>query len=727
MPDLLPDGASDSDSSQDARDVEMGIIPDDYDDDWVDEDEEALAPDYEAQAPDRRARVEDEVEPLSSQSVPTLNPAPPRRPYTDTERNQPFPTLPPRNPGPDTTQHGFGIPTPQPPRRLHTHTIHTFFMDGTGRPIPPQAFSPFYMQSDPATPRPQPQTPQPDQPPNHDQPGQPDDTGRARHFVNFINELRALAPPSVLPGLGPQPPSDGLGNGGIPEPGRRVPFWNVFVNTIFEGEPPEEKDDPERAKILVEGLEQVPVGLVRRMMRLDGIPGAREDLAGTDGGEVPGCAICWDSLLSEEPSKDVKPQLDPTTSAKSEHPTGGPDSEPAVSAPAPDDLNLNPIICLPCSHIFHSSCLIPWFSKPKHTTCPTCRFDIDPRSLTYTPPPRRPRSTPTQPVPNPMTANVDAPPHSPPVEHPEHVHEGFYPLNPLSTDERNDERDRHPFDIFLPIPAFPYAPLQQGPEQISGDALAEAPDNEHGIPRTIYGFALEPQQPVLDPRPPPGHPIHGIGSTATDAPQDHGNEPQHMPLPDGLHHVHNTHLDLAPTVGGLDPEIIFQFMQSLAAVTPGTFGLPVGGGRGPWIEEQTGPVPNPDGANLEPGVPREWVPPPAPGPTLRERVHARERKAGLRCHAPSCGIGPSDEVPFPEVFNDPNSPSVKRVSVLKNNGDDALCGHVLHPACLVSAYRCAGWEEGENYEYKVACCPVCRKVGRVRKEVWQEGVEELVM
>jgi hypothetical protein len=35
MPDLLSDEWSDSDSSQDARDVEMNIVPDDDDDSWV--------------------------------------------------------------------------------------------------------------------------------------------------------------------------------------------------------------------------------------------------------------------------------------------------------------------------------------------------------------------------------------------------------------------------------------------------------------------------------------------------------------------------------------------------------------------------------------------------------------------------------------------------------------------------------------------------------------------
>ena len=43
------------------------------------------------------------------------------------------------------------------------------------------------------------------------------------------------------------------------------------------------------------------------------------------------------------------------------------------------------VVSLPCAHVFHAACLIPWFSKPKQTTCPICRFNIDPDNLTYNP------------------------------------------------------------------------------------------------------------------------------------------------------------------------------------------------------------------------------------------------------------------------------------------------------------------------------------------------------
>eukprot|EP01065_Artemidia_motanka_P051230 TRINITY_DN896_c0_g1_i1.p1 TRINITY_DN896_c0_g1~~TRINITY_DN896_c0_g1_i1.p1 ORF type:complete len:376 (+),score=48.24 TRINITY_DN896_c0_g1_i1:61-1188(+) len=39
---------------------------------------------------------------------------------------------------------------------------------------------------------------------------------------------------------------------------------------------------------------------------------------------------------------------------------------------------------LQCKHAFHTSCVDPWFIENRHTTCPTCRVDIQlPRSAEY--------------------------------------------------------------------------------------------------------------------------------------------------------------------------------------------------------------------------------------------------------------------------------------------------------------------------------------------------------
>lgn len=182
----------------------------------------------------------------------------------------------------------------------------------------------------------------------------------------------------------------------------------------------------------------------------------------------------------------------------------------------------------------------------------------------------------------------------------------------------------------------------------------------------------------------------------------------------------------------MDPERISQAVRDQAAAFLRLF---AGGGRGPEMGQPTGPTPTPGagGMNYEPEVSREWIPPPAPGPTLRQRVEARERQAGLRCDDPSCGIGPSDEDPVPEVFNDPSSPSIELVEISKDDGPGAVCGHVFHPACLVSADRCAGWGEEDrptndgSEKYEVVSCPVCRSVGKVKREVWEEGAKALLV
>ncbi|CAL1712225.1 unnamed protein product [Somion occarium] len=164
----------------------------------------------------------------------------------------------------------------------------------------------------------------------------------------------------------------------------------------------EEPDDPERAKRLVAGLEEVPPGLVKRLERVGGEEG--------EGG--PNCAVCWESLVDGDGGFELKDEKDmkepektpeqPMTSEPSEAPVAS-SSAAATNAdlrPPKEETSARPrIVALPCSHVFHANCLLPWFTRPHRTTCPTCRFDIDPESLTYVPRPLHRRQTRQAPTP----------------------------------------------------------------------------------------------------------------------------------------------------------------------------------------------------------------------------------------------------------------------------------------------------------------------------------------
>jgi hypothetical protein len=122
--------------------------------------------------------------------------------------------------------------------------------------------------------------------------------------------------------------------------------------------------DPKRAKVLIKGMEMLPRGLVTRMGLVGGILGA-----GDTGEDGPACPICYESLDSEG-------LFDAATAAPE---ASGDDNPIPESSPTQAQPSAN-IIALPCRHVFHEFCLVPWFSR--HTTCPSCRFNIDPDNLT---------------------------------------------------------------------------------------------------------------------------------------------------------------------------------------------------------------------------------------------------------------------------------------------------------------------------------------------------------
>ncbi|KIK65297.1 hypothetical protein GYMLUDRAFT_345274 [Collybiopsis luxurians FD-317 M1] len=194
-----------------------------------------------------------------------------------------------------------------------------------------------------------------------------------------------------IPVTGNIPPADAsAGSGG---PGRFLGNLFAAMNAVDGGFPffrlhPQEREDPERARILVEGLEDVPVGLLRRLERVSP--------------ESSGCAICWEKLLEddaeylkrEEEQENKKAAecaakadgtdlIESGSTTSNDAQVAGSSTETLSSQAIKRKIPKYPrIVTLPCAHLFHADCLVPWFTRPNQTTCPTCRFNIDPDNLT---------------------------------------------------------------------------------------------------------------------------------------------------------------------------------------------------------------------------------------------------------------------------------------------------------------------------------------------------------
>lgn len=113
-----------------------------------------------------------------------------------------------------------------------------------------------------------------------------------------------------------------------------------------------------RARTLLSALEDVSEDLITRY----------EKYRSGQGDCTDGCAICREALLQEAIPLQITFTSATTTST--------------LFAALPFHPWYAPVRAFPCSgmHLFHEECLEPWLARK--STCPTCRYDIDPDSLT---------------------------------------------------------------------------------------------------------------------------------------------------------------------------------------------------------------------------------------------------------------------------------------------------------------------------------------------------------
>ncbi|KAF8272794.1 hypothetical protein EI94DRAFT_1677516 [Lactarius quietus] len=483
------------------------------------------------------------------------------------------------------------------------------------------------------------------------------------------------------------------------------------------GSPELYREDPARAKRLINGLETVNSGLVKRMRKIG---------EGSADGAI--CAICWDTLLDEGAESAEVPIWDAASDREQnrEHAT---DSEPGPSSPVNPEEPLPKVVALPCSHVFHSGCLVPWFSRPKQTTCPTCRFNVDPDNLTYEPP-RRPQAEPRQPQQQqpPMAPQPAAPapaPAQPTHQQQQEPSSGPVPL-PQQAPQQAPQQPapappplrrtifEHTFTIPFP-PPFPFPmpqPGNHGPQQ--GFPPTMDPFSPQAFQRTLHTLRQFAPPMQHQPQPPPdGAPAEQEGPVPPPIPPQPQGRPPMQAQRQGLQPPpQDANANGMPRFPGLFqfelPQVVHMPDDTWFWAAPlGDFTTPMTAARPP-----------------HPPTPRVWAPPPPPGLTLRQRVEQGEREQGLRCDDMSCGVGPSDDDPEPTA-------DLERVVIHEVGNGHPACDHLFHPACLVSAERVAGWAPEDECERERTAlpvevsCPLCRAVGAIPYEDWKKGVHDL--
>ncbi|KZV62497.1 hypothetical protein PENSPDRAFT_692444 [Peniophora sp. CONT] len=291
-----------------------------------------------------------------------------------------------------------------------------------------------------------------------------------------INPLVPAPPP---PASTTQPPTADNNNDNTP---RRDP--STLLQALFgllggHGGPPPE--DPARARTIVREMEAVSEGMVKRLVNAE---------EGT-------CAVCMECLEEEGSFGQDEPSSTPTepSSSSSEAPSSltEPPSEPAEPLPR--------IVALPCAHVFHTACLLPWLAR--QTTCPNCRFDLDPDSLTLSTPPQQPTNAPGHGVAQFLSQLFNGP--VPPFVRQEGGREMFDAFF-ADLDARTPPAPPQPRPTLatLPTPALERALVNASPEMRA--AIEEILEQRREASQVLRDLGMPPATTHAAPPPPPNMP-----------------------------------------------------------------------------------------------------------------------------------------------------------------------------------------------------------------------------
>ncbi|KZT53842.1 hypothetical protein CALCODRAFT_500588 [Calocera cornea HHB12733] len=531
---------------------------------------------------------------------------------------------------------------------------------------------------------------------------------RTQQRVRFEGELPRfnfpVAPtgePGEIPDIPPPRPDDPTNGGGF---NRLLQFitqaMNSGVQNLFTGVPP----DWDRARTLLEALDVVSPGLLRRLDRVE------------DGGGGK-CAVCW-AYLRDKP--DVDEDMPDATTTHSATPAAGqagtasagagpapqqhPGTAPAERHP-PCPMDDSTVLSLPCTHTLHAACIYPWLAN--HTTCPVCRFDLDPDSTTLRRSrPRMGTRTATNAASPAATNQTD--PASPPglpgflIDN---LLENIFGAHPPGGDSPAADQERPENGG-----AADGSDLRPGEtrstrrtHQIMPGMWLTVEEIHHVMPigAGVMGipFPTNSNNPTRPLATQPEPTVPPTNATVNPPPAPHTQPSRDSPIPPPPQ---------GTTFGFVRPGILFA--GPLMPPNPPTLrSNPAATASEPTSRASTPTRP----------LKRKYTPP-SGTQTLRERIEGMEEKAGLRCSAPSCAYGPADD-------DDPNGTALMQPTQYAIHNDN--CRHNFHATCLVTACRVQGHEgPASSMDEKVAVtCPICRGehgTGWINEAVWEEGEVE---